>query len=61
MIRKDQLNCDTKHLKTMRGAAVCKGSPRMSFTQLGAIADCIGSRLTLPKLHLATSKLIANR
>ena len=33
-----------------------RGPPRRSRTLMGATADCIGSRLTLPKFHLATLK-----
>ena len=57
MIRNDQLESDTKRMQ----ATCCKlqGSPRRSRTQMGATAGCIGSILTLPKFHLATSNFFS--
>ena len=37
-----------------------RGHPTGHVHKWGVTADCIGSRLTLPKFHLATFKLIQN-
>ena len=61
MIHKDQLKCDTKTSASHKACFKLLGAtPQVTYAN-GVAADCICPILTLPKFHLATFKLIANR
>lgn len=58
MICKDQLNCNPNICTTGTCPARTYGVPRRSRTASNKTADCIGTSLTLPKLHWATLNLL---